>query len=130
MGSDRITDTEFPLVVGHRGSSADHPENTLVAFEAALAAGADAVELDVRLTADGEAVVLHDAEVGVVTDGSGLVHAMTLREIKRLRVGGEEIPTLGEVLVALSGRAVVNTEIKNLPGEESFDSPREAIVEA
>jgi glycerophosphoryl diester phosphodiesterase len=126
----RITSTEFPLVVAHRGASADHPENTLVAFEAAIASGADGVELDVRLTADGVAVVLHDAETGVVTDGSGPVGGMRLSELKRLRVRGEEVPTLDEALEVLSGRATADLEIKNLPGEDDFDSPREAVVEA
>ena len=126
----RITNTEFPLVVAHRGASADHPENTLVAFEAAIASGADGVELDVRLTADGVAVVLHDAETGVVTDGSGPVGGMRLAELKRLRVRGEEVPTLDEALEVLSGRATADLEIKNLPGEDDFDSPREAVVEA
>lgn len=126
----RITSAEFPLVVAHRGASADHPENTLVAFEAAIAAGADGVELDVRLTADGVAVVLHDAETGVVTDGSGPVSGMRLAELKRLRVRGEEVPTLDEALEVISGRAIANLEIKNLPGEADYDSPREAVVEA
>ncbi|MEX2458330.1 MAG: glycerophosphodiester phosphodiesterase [Actinomycetota bacterium] len=126
----RITSAEYPLVVAHRGESADHPENTLVAFEAAIAAGADGVELDVRLTADGVAVVLHDAETGVVTDGSGPVSGMRLGELKRLRVRGEEVPTLDEALGVLSGRATADLEIKNLPGEDDFDSPREAVVEA
>jgi glycerophosphoryl diester phosphodiesterase len=126
----RITTAEFPLVVAHRGASADHPENTIVAFEAAVAAGADAVELDVRLTADGVAVVLHDAETGVVTDGSGPVHTLTLAELKRFRVGGEEVPTLDEALGVLSGRVTADLEVKNLPGEEAYDSPREAVVEA
>ena len=126
----RITNGEFPLVVAHRGASADHPENTLVAFEAAVEAGADAVELDVRLTSDGAPVLLHDAEVGAVTDGHGSVHELTLAEVKRLRVRGEEVPTLGEALALLSGRAGVDVEIKNLPGEAAFDSPREAVVDA
>jgi len=117
-------------VVAHRGASADHPENTLAAFEGAVHAGAEVVELDVRLTADGVAVVMHDAEVGAVTDGTGSVHSMNLADLKRLRVGGEEVPTLDEVLELASGRIGVDLEIKNLPGEEAFDSPREAIVEA
>ncbi len=116
--------------MAHRGASTEHPENTLVAFEAAVAAGADAVELDVRLTADGVPVILHDLDVSVVTDGTGHVHRMTLREVKRLRVHGEEVPTLAEVLTLLSGRIAVDVEIKNLPGEEPFDSPREAIAES
>lgn len=119
-----------PLVVAHRGDSDGYPENTLAAFAAAIAQGADAVELDVRLTADGVPVVLHDADVGVVSDGRGPVHRLTLAEVKRLRVRGEEIPTLAEVLGLIAGRVVLDVEIKNLPGEEAFDSPREAVAEA
>src|SRR5438132_12637759 len=90
-------------VIAHRGASAIEAENTLPAFEAAIAAGADAVELDVRTTADGVVVVMHDADVSRMTDGIGLVHDLRLEELKRLRVrtaaGGETaVPTLEEVL--------------------------------
>ena len=125
----------FPLVVGHRGSAATHPENTLPSFRAAIDAGADAVELDVRVSADGVAVVMHDADVGRTTSGSGLVHELTLAELKRLDASGgwggtHEVPTLAEVLELASGRVAVNLEIKNLPGEPGFDGPVEAAVEA
>jgi glycerophosphoryl diester phosphodiesterase len=122
-----------PLVVAHRGASVSHPENTLAAFEGAVEAGADIVELDVRLTADNVAVILHDLDVSATTDGSGFVHALTVGQVKRLdasRGQGSrvEVPTLREALELLSGRAGINIEIKNLPGEPSFDSPREAAV--
>jgi glycerophosphoryl diester phosphodiesterase len=122
--------------VAHRGASAAHPENTLEAFAAAIDAGADVVELDVRMTADDVPVVLHDLDVASTTDGRGLVHTLTLAEIKRLdaaagRTGGPaEVPTLDEALTLLSGRCGVDIEIKNLPGEPSFDSPVEAAAEA
>ncbi len=111
-----------------------YPENTLRAFEGAIEVGADLVELDVRLTADGVPVILHDLDVSITTDGRGLVHEMTLAEIKRLdastgRTEREEVPTLREALELLSGRVGVNLEIKNLPEEPSFDSPAEAVVE-
>jgi glycerophosphoryl diester phosphodiesterase len=123
------------LVVAHRGASATEPDNTLAAFEAALAAGADAVELDVRLTSDGVAVVLHDADVSGSTDGSGFVHEMTLAEVKSLdaarsRGPRQEVPTLAEVLDTVGDRGAIDLEIKNLPGEPAFDSPREAVLEA
>ncbi|MBN1248085.1 MAG: glycerophosphodiester phosphodiesterase, partial [Anaerolineae bacterium] len=60
-----------PLVIGHRGASAHAPENTLAAFRLARDAGADGVELDVHLTADGVPVVIHNARVDATTDGSG-----------------------------------------------------------
>src|SRR5207245_9249018 len=96
--------TEFPqssspLVVAHRGASVELPENTLPAFEGAILAGADVVETDVRLTADGVPIVLHDADVSRCTDGAGFVHELTLQEVKRLDASGgrgtrAEIPTL------------------------------------
>jgi glycerophosphoryl diester phosphodiesterase len=132
-------DLPSPLVVAHRGASRDLPENTLAAFEAAIAAGADAVEFDVRMSRDGHAIVMHDASVHRTTGGEGLVRDLTLAELKRLRVGsvlgrpaGEPagIPTLVETLALLSGRIAVDVEIKNLPGEPDHDPDREAAVEA
>jgi glycerophosphoryl diester phosphodiesterase len=125
----------FPLVVAHRGSSSTHPENTLEAFSAALDAGAQAVETDVRLTSDGAPVVFHDAEVSRTTDGVGFVHELTLAELRGLDASGGRgpratIPTLREVLDLLSGRAGIDLEIKNIPGEPAYDTPIESIVEA
>src|SRR5438105_298377 len=68
----------WPIVVAHRGASATFPENTLPSFEGAVEAGADVVELDVRMTADGVAVVMHDGDVATTTDGTGHVHELTL----------------------------------------------------
>jgi glycerophosphoryl diester phosphodiesterase len=113
------------MVVAHRGASLEHPENTIAAFEAAIAAGADAVEFDVRMTADGHAVVMHDPDVSRTTDGTGLVSKMPLEEIRRLGV-----PTLDDALRCLSGRAAADIEIKNLPGEPDFSPDREPAVEA
>lgn len=121
-------------MVAHRGASARVPENTVAAFEAAVGDGADVVELDVRLTADGIPVVLHDPDVSATTDGKGFVHELTLRDVKELDASGgrgdrQAIPTLGEALASIAG-AGVNLEIKNLPGEPAFDSPREGTLEA
>jgi glycerophosphoryl diester phosphodiesterase len=122
-------------VIGHRGASAIEAENTLPAFEAAIAAGADAVEFDVRTTADGIVVVMHDADVARTTDGKGLVHDLRLEELKRLRIrtaaGDEtEVPTLEEVLACVTGRAGVDIELKNIPGEPDFDPNAESLAEA
>jgi glycerophosphoryl diester phosphodiesterase len=123
------------LVVAHRGDSTHEAENTIPAFELAVAAGADVVEFDVRMTADDVAVVMHDPDVSRTTDGGGLVRDLHLSEIKRLRIattdGGEtEVPTLEETLRCLSGRVAVDVEIKNIPGEPDFDGTRELAVEA
>jgi glycerophosphoryl diester phosphodiesterase len=122
----------FALIVAHRGASTEAPENTATAFEAAVGAGAGAVEFDVRVTADGEAVVIHDATVDRTTDGVGPVRDLTLAEVQRLRIGPggtEHVPTLGETLRLLSGRIAVDIEIKNVPGEPDFDPDRELAVE-
>jgi glycerophosphoryl diester phosphodiesterase len=111
-------------VVAHRGASADLPENTLVAFEAAARAGADVIEFDLRLTADGVPVVLHDEDFSVTTDGRGLVREATLAEVKRLDASGgdgprQEVPTLAEALDSIGPTgAGVDLEIKSLGGAD------------
>lgn len=90
----------------HRGASRTHPENTLAAFREAVRLGAAMVELDLRRTADGHVVVMHDATVERTTDGSGAVAESTLAALRELDAGshagpgfaGERIPTLEEVL--------------------------------
>jgi glycerophosphoryl diester phosphodiesterase len=114
-----------PMVVAHRGASVEQPENTIEAFEAAIDAGADAVEFDVRVTADGHAVVMHDPDVSRTTGGTGLVSEMTLDEIRQLGV-----PTLEEALACLSGRATADIEIKNSPDEPGYTADAEPAVEA
>lgn len=74
-------------VVAHRGSSADVPEHTLAAYEQAVADGADALECDVRLTADGHLVCVHDRRIDRTSDGRGIVSTMTLDDLDRLDFG-------------------------------------------
>lgn len=121
-------------VVAHRGASATEAENTLAAFHRAIEAGADAIEFDVRVTGDGQAVVMHDPDVERTTDGVGLVRQKTLEELRTLVIasrdgGRERIPTLAEALASCSGRAAVDIEIKNIPGEPDFDPQREEALE-
>jgi len=119
------------LIVAHRGASREAPENTLEAFERAVAAGSDAIEFDVRLTADGVPVVMHDPTVDRTTDGTGLVRAMSIADVGHLRIARRfSVPTLGEALAELSGRAGVDIELKNIPGEPDFDPSSEALVDA
>ena len=109
-----------PLEIAHRGYSAVAPENTVAAFRAALDAGARAAECDVRCTADGHVVLLHDAALDRTTDGSGPVTAVTLEELRRLDAGSwksgdcphEHVPTLAEVLELTCGRLHLVIEIK------------------
>lgn len=133
MADRRFSDDAFPLIVAHRGASSTHPENTLPAFDAAIALGAHAIELDVRLSADGVPVVMHDADVARTTDGTGLVHELTSDQLAALNAGTAEEPTpvprLAEVLVLASGRAGVAVEIKNNPGDPGFQLDGERVVE-
>ncbi|HEV3279376.1 MAG TPA: glycerophosphodiester phosphodiesterase family protein [Terriglobia bacterium] len=76
-----------PLVLGHRGASAEAPENTLAAFDLALRQGADGIEFDVRLSADGVPVVIHDARLERTTSGKGRVDERDARELGRLDAG-------------------------------------------
>ena len=120
-----------PMIVAHRGASAELPENTLAAFDLAVERGADAIEFDVRLTADGVPIVLHDPDLTRTTDHEGSVCTMSLDRVRRARIEGEhEIPTLIEALALLSGRVAVDIEVKNLPGEPGFTSQDEPLLEA
>ncbi len=86
-----------PLLFAHRGGSALAPENTLVAFETAVERwGADVLEMDVRLTGDGELVVIHDATVNRTTDGVGAVRDYTLSELRRLDAGARFVDPEGQ----------------------------------
>lgn len=94
-----LLDPEARPLVGHRGASGTFPENTILAFDRAREQGVDAIEFDVRGTADGVPVVIHDATLDRTTDGSGLVRAKPLAQIRELDAGsGERIPMLQEVL--------------------------------
>ncbi|MGZ5352234.1 MAG: glycerophosphodiester phosphodiesterase [Actinomycetota bacterium] len=133
MGDHRFGEDAFPIIVAHRGASSSRPENTLASFEEALRLGARIVELDVRRSSDGVAVVMHDPTVDRTTDGSGAVHELTAERLGRLNAGRperpERVPTLAEVLDLASGRAAVALEIKDLPGEPGYEPGREATVE-
>jgi len=116
-----------PYLVAHRGGARLWPENTLPAFDGAARLGADALELDVRLTADGEVVVFHDESTERVAGEPGSVEARTLAELRRLDAGrtftpdggrsfpwrgrGLAVPTLAEVLARYPGM-LVNVEAK------------------
>jgi glycerophosphoryl diester phosphodiesterase len=118
---------EGPLFFAHRGGSALAPENTLVAFEKGLSYGADALELDIHPTRDGEIVVFHDDTLDRTTDGSGRVTGFTLDDLRQFDAGyrfspdagatypyrgqGITIPTLAEVYARFP-TARVNIEIK------------------
>ena len=107
-----------PLVLGHRGASHDYPENTIVAFRAAMQQGADGVELDVMRCGSGEVVVVHDDTLERLAPGQAgaeqRVRETPLGELRRFDLGGgERIPTLDAVFRALGPQALVNVELKS-----------------
>jgi glycerophosphoryl diester phosphodiesterase len=99
------------VIVAHRGVAAGYPENTLAAFRGSVALGFRAIEIDLRATADGDIVIMHDETVDRTTNGTGEVGALTLAEIRSLDAGshagpefaGERVPTYADVLEALRG---------------------------
>ena len=111
-------------VIAHRGASRDHPENTHAAFEAAIAQGCDAIELDLQLSRDGVPVVYHDRTLTRAGGGRRRVAELDLADLRRLdaasrgaaRRRGESIPTLADVLDRYSGRATLLLEIKTREG--------------
>lgn len=113
-----------PLVLGHRGASAEAPENTLAAFRLAMEQGADGFELDVWRCGTGEVVVAHDESTLRVSGVDFRVPGASLADLRSLDVGawkgdafrGERMPLLEEVLAALPG-AVVNVELKSRGGD-------------
>lgn len=103
-----------PRVVAHRGASHRAPENTFAAFDLALEEGADAFEFDVRLTADGVPIVMHDRSLERVTGRPGLVDRLTARDLEAYRVEGREVvPRLEDVLRRYKGRARFDVELKS-----------------
>jgi glycerophosphoryl diester phosphodiesterase len=113
----------YPRRCAHRGLSQRCPENTLPAFAAAIAVGAEEIELDVSLSADGVPVVCHDATVDRTTDGSGRIGSMSWHQIRALDAGirndeawrGVHIPRFEEVAALAAGRTVMNIHLKE-PG--------------
>ena len=125
-----MRDWPRPLVFAHRGASVQAPENTLAAFELALAHGANGVELDVKLSADGEVVVIHDATTDRTTGEKGHVSKLTLAALRELDAGsffseefrGEKIPTLAQVFETIGRRTLINVELTN------YATPRDGLA--
>jgi glycerophosphoryl diester phosphodiesterase len=119
-------------VIAHRGASRFAPENTIAAFEKAIALGADLIEIDIRETKDGHLVIMHDVTVDRTTNGSGAVADLALAEIKQLDAGssfsaefkGEKVPTLDEALEAMKGRALPDLDFKAGTPEKLVDAVR------
>lgn len=108
----------------HRGLSALMPENTLPAFAAAYALGADEIEFDIRLTKDGRLIVSHDDSLERISDGTGCLRDFTLKELKELNAGAKKgwvVPfcTAEEVFQQLAGKLVFNIHLKE-HGEDGY----------
>jgi len=123
-------------VIGHRGFAARAPENTLVSIDLALAAGADAVEWDVRTAACGTPVLFHDANLGRTSNGVGPVRRRTFAQLRKLDAGswfsdefrGEPIPSLRQALEAVRERGVpVYCEVKGYRELEDLDRMVEIV---
>lgn len=111
-----------PVVLAHRGFSAEAPENTMAAFRRARDAGAEGIEIDVHMCRDGELVVIHDERLDRTTDGRGLVAEHTWDELQRLDAGawfgqqfaGERLPGFRQVCeFCASWGGLLNVELKN-----------------
>ena len=110
------------LVSCHRGCTERAPENTVAAARDALRLGVDLIECDVRTTADGHLVIMHDSTVDRTTDGFGPVSGMTLAQVRRLcirdtrfaSVGTHHVPTLEELVKAVDGRAGFYIDTKDV----------------
>lgn len=117
-------------MAAHRGGAAERPENTLSAFRNAIARGVHQVELDVRRSADGALVVIHDDRIDRTTNGWGVVRSLSLAQLRRLDAGapGVGIPTLEEALDVLPRDLWINVQIKR--GEPIAEEVARAIVHA
>ncbi len=117
--------TKYPKVCAHRGFSGRIPENTLPAFASALAAGADEIEFDVRLTKDNKIIICHDDTVDRVSNGSGKVSELSFCEIRKLNAGEymdwQDIcfPTPKEVFELLGGSIIMNIHVYE-SGKDGF----------
>jgi glycerophosphoryl diester phosphodiesterase len=128
-------DLPRPIIIAHRGDKAHAPENTLAAFKLAAENGADAIEFDVKLTADGRVIVLHDPTVDRTTNGTGKISQLPLAEVKELDAGrrfselfrGERIPTLDEVFETVGEQLHINIELTNYA--TPFDSLVPKVVD-
>ena len=127
-----------PLVIAHRGDSAHRPENTLSSFASALEVGAEIVEFDVQLTADGHVVVIHDPLLDRTTDARGSLRQMTLQQVRAVSAGyparfgdryrGERVPTLSEVLGFLRDRSKAMIELKSDSVTDDAEGGLEALT--
>ena len=122
-------------ILGHRGANRRAPQNTVPAFRAAVEHGADGVEFDVQMSADGVLVICHNFTVDATSNGTGRIDELTFEELRALEFGswfsaefaGTQIPTLEEVLDCVKDMEVLNVEIK--PARKQRDEVVRKTVE-
>lgn len=118
------------IVISHRGEHLHHPENTLPAFQAAIDAGADYFEADIRTTSDGKLVLMHDSSVNRTTNATGKVKEMTFDQIRALDAGakfspefaGTKVPTFDEALELAHGKIGVYVDTKDADPQQLVDT--------
>src|SRR5690242_13463919 len=111
-----------PLIIGHACAAGEAPANTLAGVRVCLDAGADGMEIDVQLCADGVPMLMHDETVDRTTNLHGAVRSLSLAVLQAADAGdGEPVPTLEQVLQLAAGRLTVMCELKATPGEPEFD---------
>lgn len=109
-----------PMIIAHRGAMGHAPENTLVAFKLAIKMGADAIEIDLRQTLDGELIAFHDGSINRTTNGKGNFNKFTFEELRKLDAGSwfsnefknEKIPTLQEIINIIPDSVLLIIELK------------------
>jgi glycerophosphoryl diester phosphodiesterase len=120
-----------PIIFAHRGDLANAPENTIPSFSQAITKGADGVELDAKLTADGHVIVIHDSTVDRTTNGKGKVASFTLDEIRKLDAGAwfqekfanTKVPLLEEIFETVGKDKLINIELTN------YSTPKDGLTQ-
>lgn len=128
---NRLFELPRPVIFAHRGASAYAPENTMAAFRLAARQGVEAIELDAKLTVDGEVIVIHDLTVDRTTNAKGEVRQFSLREFQQMDAGshfsqkfqGEPVPSLRQVFEELGRKIYINVELTN------YGTPRDRLPE-
>ena len=128
--------SDAPVIIAHRGFSEEAPENSLAAFHKAIEAEADMIELDVRLSSDGEFVVFHDKKLNRTSNGRGTLKKLAANELTELDNGSwfsrkysrERIPLLKDILPLTKHGIAINIEIKPDVASQSGFSVEEEIV--
>ncbi len=128
---NRLFELPKPIIFAHRGASAYAPENTMAAFRLAAQQGVEAIELDAKLSFDGEVIVIHDATVDRTTNAKGEVRQFSLLDFQKMDAGshfseefrGEPVPALRQVFEELGGKLYINVELTN------YATPRDPLPE-